>query len=145
MGNGGLIFSGVVIGKLGIIEVGLLSVGLNVLYYIPLLIHMLLEYRLKYLELKADLERRKNEQIYNQSVEKKWVMEFELRKKQMEQEHEYRMKALEYGKGPIEISESKNTIAELDSGKPEADSLNKNIDVNGSNGNEPGETIHRIK
>ena len=106
---------------------------------------MLLEYRLKFLELKTELKRRKKETKYNQSVEKKLTMEHELRKMQMEQEFEYRMKALEYGKAPREIAESEKPIAELAGRKLEKDSQNVNTNENGSNGNEPDETIHRIK
>lgn len=106
---------------------------------------MLLEYRLKSLELEAELERRKEEQKYNQSVEKKLAMEYELQKKKMEQDHEYRMEALKYGKGQIEVAESKNPIAELDGRKLETENQSENIDENGSNGNEPDETIHRVK
>ena len=106
---------------------------------------MLLEYRLKSLELEAELERRKEELKYNQSVEKKLAMEYELQKKKMEQDHEYRMEALKYGKGQIEVAESKNPIAELDGRKLETENQSENIDENGSNGNEPDETIHRVK
>ena len=145
LGGGGLVVSGAVIGGLDIWKIGLLLMGVNGPYFIFQLIRLVLWYKLKKAEQKAEIELRKKEQEYDHGISKEQAMNYEAEREASKRDHEYRMEALKYGKGQIGVAESENQIAQLDGSKFEKDSQNVNMNENGSNGNEPDETIHRIK
>lgn len=81
---GGLIFSGVALGTTEFVIVLILAFFGNFLYYGQPLLELMFDFILKLKKLK-----------YDQTIDKKEANQHELKLKQMELDHEYRMKKLD--------------------------------------------------